>query len=277
MSKIHFSVLLSVYSKEQGHFFDAALDSILIHQTRKPDELVLICDGPLTEELDAVVEKYTVLFPDIVKVYRLETNQGLGAALNYGLSKSSYEWIARADSDDICVENRFETQIAYLQEHPEIDIVSGYIEEFRENPQTPERLKTLPTQHSDIAKMAKKRNPINHMAVMFRKAAIMDAGSYLPLPYVEDYYLWVRAIAHGAKLANIGQILVHVRIGNGMEARRGNTQQIAGWYVINCFMLQHCMVNYFSFFVNMISICIFVYTPAKFKSLLYKFFLRRSI
>ena len=274
MSELRFSVLMSVYEKECPVFFDEALGSILIHQTRIPDEFVLVCDGPLTPGLEAVIAKYLAMFPSLLKVFRLEENRGLGHALNYGLDKCTCDWVARADSDDICVETRFEEQLRFLASYPDTDIVSSYIDEFREDPRSPERVKIMPTDHNGILKMAKSRNPINHMAVIFRKSVIEAAGSYLPLPYVEDYYLWVRAIAQGAKLANVGAVLVHARIGNGMEARRSNPKQISGWRTINLFMLKKKMINVFDYLKNICAVTAFVLFPAKAKQLLYRRILR---
>ena len=276
MSELRFSVLMSVYEKECPVFFDEALGSILIHQTRIPDEFVLVCDGPLTPGLEAVIAKYLAMFPSLLKVFRLEENRGLGHALNYGLDKCTCDWVARADSDDICVETRFEEQLRFLASYPDTDIVSSYIDEFREDPRSPERVKIMPTDHNGILKMAKSRNPINHMAVIFRKSVIEAAGSYLPLPYVEDYYLWVRAIAQGAKLANIGAVLVHARIGNGMEARRSNPKQISGWRTINLFMLKKKMIGAVCFHKNMVAVRLFVFCPQSFKRFLYSHFLRSN-
>ena len=131
MDKNTFSVLMSIYSKENPAFFDLSLNSILCDQTIIPNEFVLVCDGPLNEELEKVMEKYLILYPDILKIYRLEENGGLGEALQYGLTKCSNELVARADSDDICVNNRFEIQLKYFEEHPETDILGGNINEFQ--------------------------------------------------------------------------------------------------------------------------------------------------
>lgn len=112
---MNFSVLMSVYFKENPEYFDLALKSNLLDQTLKPSEFILVCDGPLNIELEKVIEKYSELFPEIFKVYRLSKNGGLGEALNYGLKKCMYEIIARSDSDDICVAERFEKQIEFLK------------------------------------------------------------------------------------------------------------------------------------------------------------------
>lgn len=275
MDSIAFSVLMSVYAKEHSAHFDAALNSILVCQSCLPDELVLVCDGPLTADLDATIQKYQKQFPEILRVFPLPTNRGLGEALNYGLQHCTNEWVARADSDDICLETRFEKQLDFIRNHPETDIVGTCIDEFRFDPRSPERVKFMPVDHDAIVKMAKSRNPINHMTVMFRKSTVLNAGSYIPLPFVEDYYLWVRAISRGAKLANIGEVLVHARIGNGMESRRSNPKQISGWRTINRYMLDCGIINAFQYIWNLCAVFCFVYSPIWIKQFLYRCHLRQ--
>lgn len=275
MKNINFSVLMSVYYKESAEYFNLALLSNLVNQTVTPTEMVLVCDGKLTDELENIISIYQEKFSDILKVYRLEENVGLGKALNYGLSKCTYELIARSDSDDICVENRFEKQLLYLSTH-DLDIVSSAIDEFDSDYIKPLRCKKLPVSHEEIVKMAKFRNPINHMSVMFKKSSIIDAGSYMHLPYVEDYYLWVRAINNGAKLANIDEVLVHARVGNGMEKRRGNKVYISSWKTLSGFMLNNKMINKAEYLKNMISVRVFVYMPSRLKRFVYRHILRKA-
>lgn len=274
-NKIPFSVLMSVYCKENPKHFSMALNSNLVEQTLLPNEMVLVCDGELTEELNQIISEYEHKAPSILKVYRLAKNGGLGKALNFGLEKCSFEWVARSDSDDICAPDRFETQIAYISAN-NVDIVSSYIKEFEITPEQSSRIKKLPLTHGEIAKMAKMRNPINHMAVMFRKSTVMAAGSYQHLPYAEDYYLWIRAIAGGAKLANIPKCLVNARVGNGMVQRRGNRASISSFKVLGKFMLSHKMINRLEYARNMAAIRIFVYMPVKARTFLYEKALRKK-
>lgn len=275
MNDYKFSVLMSVYYKENPKHFAEALKSNLINQTLKPDEMVLICDGDLTDELNEVIAQYEELFPGILNVYRLEFNSGLGNALNYGLSKCKYDWVARSDSDDICVNNRFEVQIEFLKSNPDIDIVSSYISEFDNDLSDLSQCKKMPLSHSEIVKMTKIRNPINHMAVMFRRKTILQIGSYKHLPCIEDYFLWVRAICNGAKLANIDKVLVYVRIGNGMVQRRSNKDYIRSWKILSKYMLDNNLINSIECARNILSIYVFVYTPVRMKKMLYKYILRR--
>lgn len=269
-----FSVLMSVYNKEKPEYFNLSLESNLIKQTLKPNEFILVCDGILTPELDKIIYKYQNLYPNIMKVYRKE-NGGLGKALNFGILKCSYPLIARSDSDDICTEYRFEKQVRYFEEHPEVGIISSYIDEFETDWTRPTHVKKLPLTHDELYHMAKFRNPLNHMSVMMRKNDIIRIGSYRHVPYVEDYELWVRAIINGVKIANIGEVLVHARTGNGMIQRRGTKKYIKSWQILNKEMINAGMIGYSTYIRNMISIIVFVFMPAGIKKLLYKRILRK--
>lgn len=270
-----FSVLMSVYAKEKAEYLDLALKSNLVDQTYMPDEFIMICDGPLTEELDDVINSYEKRFPEVFRVYRTEKNQGLAEALNLGLTKCTYDLVARSDSDDVCSPNRFEVQTRYMGTHPEIDIVSSYIDEFDEDWRKPRKKKTMPLTNDELYKMAKFRNPINHMAVMYRKNVILEIGAYHQIPCVEDYELWVRALIKGHKLANIDQFLVHARVGNGMVKRRSNKEYINSWRELSNYMMKNGMIGKREFIRNMIAIRCFIYMPVTVKETIYKKILRK--
>ena len=269
-----FSVLMSVYYKEKPDYFKQALDSILVNQTLKPDEFILIVDGPVHNTLDTVINEYEKKHEKIMKVYRLENNVGLGKALNYGLSKCNYELIARTDSDDINVPERFQLQINEFKKDESIDVLGGFIDEFNDNYKLPINLKKMPLKHDELFKMAKIRNPINHMTVMFKKKAIIDAGEYKHLSYLEDYYLWVRVLANGGRLKNLNKCLVHVRIGNGMIVRRGNKEYIPGWKMLNNYMMDKKLISLGEYVRNIVNIYGFIYMPDSFKKIAYKLLLR---
>ncbi len=272
-----FSVLMSVYVKENPEHFDLALKSILTEQTRKPDQFVLICDGPLTEKLDAVLERYSGAYPDVLHIVRLEQNGGLGRALNIGLKECENELVARADSDDICVSTRFEKQIGYLEQHPEIHVVGSSIDEFETDPRTPHDQKLAPQSDAASRKMAKFRNPMNHMTVAFRKTAIEAVGSYQPLKYLEDYYLWLRLLANGYQLTNLSEILVHARVGNGMLSRRGNKCYIDGWDELSKYKLRHKLINRAEKLENWLAVRAFIFAPQKVRASLYSNVLRQKV
>ena len=215
---MNFSVLIAVYQKENPDFLKLALESIWFQQTLQPSEIVLVCDGPLTEELNQVIEVFKLSAP--LKVCTLNKNSGLGFALSEGLDLCSNEIIARMDSDDISVPDRFEKQIKFMTNHPEIDISGTNIAEFKESTDKICSYRRLPSRFNDIIQFAKRRNPLNHMTVIFRKTAVMNAGNYQPFYGYEDYYLWIRMLQNGSIIGNIPENLVLARIGNRMHSRR---------------------------------------------------------
>ena len=220
-----FTVLMSVYYKEKPEYLQLALESI-INQTVKPSEIVLVQDGKLTEELQAVITEYLQNYPTIFKTYALKQNQGLGKALNFGMQKCSNELIARMDTDDIAEPNRFELQIKEFEQDKELMLCGGQIAEFADNPAEITSYRNVPLKHNEILNFAKKRNPFNHMTVMFKKQAVQSVGGYMDMPYFEDYWLWARMLKTGYKVKNINQVLVKVRAGQDMIARRGGNSYI---------------------------------------------------
>jgi len=272
---MNLSVLMAVYAKEKAEFFDLSLESVLVKQTRLPDEFVLICDGELTPELEAVVAKYEAAFSGIFKVYRKE-QEGLGPALNFGIPLCSYSLIARADSDDICVPERFEKELAFMEAHPDVSVVGSYISEFDSYPANSLWVKTLPTDHEALFEWAKFRNPLNHMTVVMRKEDVLRAGSYVKFQSLEDYYLWVRMLVDGCRIANIGEVLVHARVGNGMFERRGDKMYIHNYRIMNKFMKSHGMIGLTTYLRNMLAAYAFIYLPAGLKKFVYGTLLRRK-
>ena len=211
---------MSVYYKEKAEYLKLALNRI-INQTLKPDEIVLVQDGKLTNELETVITEYSQKYPAIFKTYALQQNQGLGKALNFGMQKCSYEIIARMDTDDIAEPNRFELQINEFKQDKELMLCGGQIAEFADNSNEKTGYRNVPLTHNKILKFVKKRNPFNHMTVMFKKQAVQSVGSYMDMPYFEDYWLWARMLKADYKVKNIDQVLVSVRAGQDMIARRG--------------------------------------------------------
>lgn len=220
---------MSVYQKEHPEYLYAALKS-MAGQSMKPLEIVLVCDGPLTKELDAVLEKTE--FQDVLKVIRLAENVGLGAALSKGLPECTCEWVARMDSDDIAASDRCEKQLCYLETYPETDVLSGTIAEFQGEAQTEREAKQsivsrkcVPRTQTEVTSYIKMRNPVNHPCVMFRKSKVLAAGGYQPCPLFEDYDLWVRMYQNGCRFANLPDTLLYMRV-NDMHRRRGGISYI---------------------------------------------------
>lgn len=214
----NYSVLLSVYSREKAEYLRQAMDSMW-RQTVPTDDFVLVCDGPLTAELDAVIEKMQDEHPEL-RVIRLEKNGGLGGALNAGMRYCRNELVARMDSDDISRPDRCEKQLRVFAAHPEISLCSGIIEEFSDTPGKIESRRVPPETSKAIAVFAKKRNPFNHPCVMYRKTAVQAAGGYRDLYLLEDYYLWIRMLQKGYAGYNLQEPLLWMRAGPDLFRRR---------------------------------------------------------
>lgn len=208
------SVLMSVYKKENPAFLKTSLDSIYA-QTLKADEIVLIEDGKIPEALEAVISQYPK-----IHIVRLEKNVQLGRALEAGLKICQHELVARMDTDDIMMPDRLEKQYRFMTDHPEVASCGSDIAEFMEE-DTMLREKHMPTSPEELYRYGKKRNPLNHMTVMFRKSAIEAVGGYRHFPGLEDYDLWSRLLANGYQIANIPEVLVKARIGDRFASRRG--------------------------------------------------------
>ena len=217
-----YSVLMSVYVKEKAEYLRTAMDSIW-NQTIRTDDFVLVCDGPLNDELDAVIEAMRAAHPDTLHVVRLEKNGGLGNALNMGIKHCKHELVARMDSDDISRPDRCERQLKMFQEHPDISVVSGIVEEFTTSTSEIEARRVPPETQNEIVQFAKKRNPFNHPCVMYKKSAVEAAGGYQDFYLLEDYYLWIRMLQKGITGYNLQEPLLWMRAGSDMYKRR------AGW------------------------------------------------
>lgn len=237
-----YSVLMSVYHKEKPDALHCAMESIW-NQTIPTDDFVLICDGPLTEELDDVISDMSSLHPKTLHVVRLPENKGLGNALNIGLSQCQHELVARMDSDDISLSDRCERQLNCFRIFPELAICSGTVEEFSMSPEKVEASRTLPETDDEIRAFAKKRNPFNHPCVMYKKSAVEAAGNYQHFYLLEDYYLWIRMLQRGAKGFNIREPLLLMRAGSEMYRRRSGLKYAMSQRDLFRYMKQVGMIN----------------------------------
>lgn len=216
----NYSVLMSVYYKENSEYLKQAIESIQA-QTFPTDDFVLVCDGSLNQELDSVIKKKQQEMKNILNVVRLKKNAGLGNALNKGIQQCKNELVARMDSDDISYPDRCEKQLTVFNTYPEISVCSGIVEEFATNPKVVESRRVPPETHAEIREFAKVRNPFNHPCVMYKKPDVEAVGSYKDFYLLEDYYLWVRMIMAGYQGYNLQEPLLHMRAGTDMYMRRG--------------------------------------------------------
>ncbi|MCD7999982.1 MAG: glycosyltransferase [Clostridiales bacterium] len=237
-----FSIATSVYKNDNPSFFDRALSSITELQTFTPDEVVLVVDGPVSGELNAIINKYVKKY-NYFNVIRLEKNKGLGNALKIAVENAKNELVARMDSDDVSMHTRFEEQLKFFVEHPEIDIVGGDITEFIGEESNVVGKRSVPTSNEEIREYMKTRCAMNHVSVMYKRSAVQAAGGYQDWFWNEDYYLWIRMWLNGAVFANTGTVLVNVRVGEEMYQRRGGNEYFKSEIRLQKYMLQNRMIN----------------------------------
>jgi len=267
-----FSVLMSVYAKEQPEYLIEAVESVF-NQTVIPDELVLVEDGSLTDELYYALDSLCSKFSQIRRI-PLAVNSGLGKALNVGLKHCRYELVARMDSDDIAKPQRFEKQLAVFEKYPQVEVVSSWIDEFNSTPDNIISTRKLPEYPFEVYKYAKKRCPINHPAVMFNKNSILFAGGYQPFPLFEDYFLWVRLLLNGAKFYNIQESLLKFRTSPDMYKRRGGLKHAINEVKFQNLIRKMGFITFRQYCMNISIRFITRIIPNKLRELVYKNLLR---
>lgn len=215
-----FSVLMSLYIKEKAEYFNDCMQSIM-GQTVLPSEVVIVFDGPISDELKTAVVDYIKKYPQLIKIVDNKVNKGLGLALADGILACSNELIARMDTDDIARADRFEKQLKLFSDDPELDICGSHIIEFEGNIKNVLAKRKVPLTHEEIAEYQKQRSAFNHMTVMYKKSTVLKAGNYEHCPLMEDDMMWIRMLIVGAKCANVDDYLVYARTGYAMIERRG--------------------------------------------------------
>lgn len=275
MSETKFSVSMCVYGGDNPEWFVTAVNSIL-NQTRKPDEVVLVVDGPVPQELDDIIKKFSE--NPIFNIIRLEVNKGHGEARRTGLGNCANELVALMDADDISAPDRFEKQLALFEKNPILTIAGGSITEFVGNPENIVGIRTAETEDSAIKTDMKKRCPMNQMTVMFRKSDVEKVGGYVDWYCDEDYYLWLRLYLAGAKFANLPDHLVNVRVGKEMYQRRGGKKYFLSEAKLQKYMLDNKVIGFGTFIINITKrLIVQVLMPNKLRSWVFKKFARKAV
>ena len=325
MQEMKFSVIMSIYQNDVPGHLHIALESLL-NQTRRPDEIVIVGDGPVPAELEQVIERLptegsgaagskfkvqgsnalkrvqdsklhtdlteltdsitqtssfnsqsSIAFGDdchdsvnqaslltlaapiilnlqghetVIRYLPQEKNRGLGAALAIAVEAAQYPYLARMDADDIAVPDRFEKQLRFLEQHPDVAAVGGMIEDFSSDPNHVTGRRIVPLESEDIHGYMRSRNGMNHVTVMFKKEELLRVGNYQPFHLNEDYYLWVRMIQQGCQLMNIPDVLVRVRAEKEQVDRRGGFPYFRDQYRVFKYMLNTGFISWPRFLLN---------------------------
>lgn len=254
MQEMKFSVIMSIYQNDVPGHLHIALESLL-NQTRRPDEIVIVGDGPIPASLKQVIDNLQLIIHNeklSVEVTFLpqEKNRGLGAALAIAVEAAQYPYLARMDADDIAVPDRFEKQLRFLEQHPDVAAVGGMIEDFSSDPNHVTGRRIVPLESEDIHRYMRSRNGMNHVTVMFKKEELLRVGNYQPFHLNEDYYLWVRMIQQGCQLMNIPDVLVRVRAEKEQVDRRGGFPYFRDQYRVFKYMLNTGFISWPRFLLN---------------------------
>lgn len=265
-----YSVLMSLYKKERPEYLRLALVSML-NQTVKPDEIVLVEDGPLTDELYAVLEEYRPYLTIVVN----KINLGLGLALNEGLHVCRNELVARMDTDDISKPDRCEKQLNRFAEKPELAIVGSHIDEFVGTKEHIVSQRRVPLSNEDIYDFAKRRSAFNHPTVMYKKDAVLAEGGYSDLKRNQDVDLFGRMLFNGCQAENIDEALLWFRSSDELVARRKSWENTCSYIAT---IKKFWKMGYSSFkdfaTVAIAQTGMFI-LPTKLQNFVYKKFLRK--
>lgn len=271
---VKFSVSICVYKNDNPAHFKEALESV-INQSRKPDEIVLVVDGPVPESINKVIQNYES--NTFFKVIRLPENVGHGNARRIGLENCSYKLIALMDADDISVSSRFEEQVKCFEEDKDLSVVGGLIEEFTDTTDKVIGVRTVPTGDKDIKAFLRKRCPFNQVTVMFKKTDVALTGGYIDWYCEEDYYLWIRMYQKGMKFKNIAENLVSVRIGEEMYQRRGGWRYFISEAKLQGYMFNHGIISIFIYIHNVaIRFLLQILIPNRLRGFVFKKFVRKK-
>lgn len=273
-SGIHeYSVLISVCAKEDAEDLRSSLNGI-IRQTKAPEEILIVKDGPLTREIESVLGVYNASHPGLFTFIAYPENRGLWYALSVGVPACRNELIMRMDADDLSLSQRAEKELAVLEKRPEVGCVGSLVTEFVGDAQHPTSLVQLPETHEEILRFGKKRCPFRHPTLLFRKSAVMAAGNYQQMPMFEDYDLFMRMAASGCVFYNLQESLVWVRTGEDFFARRGSMDYLKKMLYFKSQCHRRGDLSLSEFIVSAVPHALVCVLPNRLRTLIYENLLR---
>lgn len=214
MKRVSFTVLMCTYYKDDPYLLKQSIESVFKNSV-KPNFFILTVDGPIPKSNENIIKFISKKYP--IQLNILKKNIGLALALNSALKLVKTNWIARADSDDINLKDRFQKQLKLSNK---FDVIGSNILEIDQNGKLPKLTKKVPISNAEIKRYLKLRNPINHMTAFYKTELLNSVGGYPNIYHREDYALWAKLIEKGAIFHNIDDILVHVNGGESLYKRR---------------------------------------------------------
>ena len=208
-----YSVLMSVYDKVKEEELELSISSMM-NQTIVPEQFVIVFDGPVSDNIRRVINKFVDLYPEVFTIVEIPINQGLAYALNVGLKQCRNELIARMDSDDYSLPKRCEKQLNEFEKDSDLVILGTMTQNFINVPENIQPLiKKRPTEFNEIKKALRRNSPFAHPSVMYKKSKVLACGGYDPeLRRRQDYDLFSKMVnGEGNKAKNLSEVLLLFR------------------------------------------------------------------
>ena len=236
MKNIQFTVLMCTYKNDDPILLEKAIESVYANSI-KPDFFILTIDGPIPPKNQFLINQLKERFP--LEINEIKENIGLAKALNSGINLVKTKWIARADSDDINLENRFEKQIELAKKG--FDVIGSNIYEIdpQDNKKLQKLRKEMPQNNKQIRNFSRYRNPMNHMTTFYKTEVIKLAGGYPDIYLREDYGLWAKLISHNRNFINTKECLVVAKGGNDLYIRRGGLKNAIGELQLQIYLFKY--------------------------------------
>lgn len=269
-----YSVLLSLYMEEKPCYLKQSINS-MINQTIKPDEIVIVKDGPLTTELEIVLDRYINKYPNLFKIVISKENVGLGKALNLGLDSCKNELVARMDTDDISKPERCEKQLELFNSNTNLSLVGTNVDEFFDNPERVISTRKVPSKQSDIYNFSKRRSAFNHPTVMYKKSIVLQFNGYSDLRRNQDVDLFGRMLYGGCVAQNIDESLLLFRSNDSLTKRRKSWKNSKSYINVIKKFWKIGYASFWDYCVVAIGQLAIALLPIKVQKIIYKNFLRK--
>lgn len=268
------SLILSVYKNDNVDHFVESVNSCL-DQIIVPNEIIIVVDGPVGNELNVQIKNFDK-YKGIQALY-LQKNVGRGLAKHTAILHSKNEIVAIMDSDDICLKNRFSTQLDFLNKNINVDIVGSYISEFKKIPGDTDKIRKVPLNHDSIVKASKFKVATNHVSIMFKKSTYLKCGGYNKYRSSEDVDFLGRMVYFGARFANIPEILIYVRFPENYWQKRSGFNYLKEELIVYHKFFKRKQITFFELSINVIIRVILRLSPLFLLKLFYNNFMRTKI
>lgn len=274
MSRISYSALMTVYSKVVPRHFVESTGCVLA-QTLPTDNFVIVCDGPLTPDLDEVIEGLERRCPGVVDVLRLSENVGTAVATQRGLERCRHNLVMKLDADDLCIPERAEIQVAAFEGDPGLSICGSYMAEFVDGSDEPSQVRAVPLGQDEILAYSRRRNPFNNITIMYRRDDVLAAGGYGTLRRAQDYELYVRMLHKGYKARNIETVLSSARLDADNLARRATLNNLKGFLLVRWTIFKNGYSSLPDFVIPCAGQLAYMALPKRLRGYLYQKLLRK--